>query len=147
MAANRKRSGSVLADRVFPEVIKFMRAAYEREVEDFAFALRAKFARGVLRGVTDAGGDQGFHALRLACRRRFGLDRLSHAEAHALLAASPSSALTCDEWQHPADQAAEAIAFDVLRIARGHGWSAPTPGEWPSAAQLQAGGEQGAGHA
>jgi hypothetical protein len=141
-----KRSGNIVTGRVFPEVLKSLRAAYGREVEDFAFALRARFARGALRGIADS-GDGAFHELRLACRRRFDLDRLNNAEACLLLAASPSCELTMDDWQNPADHAMEAIACDVLRIARARGWSAPMPDEWPSAAELQAGAGQEAGHA
>lgn len=53
-----------------------------------------------------------------------------HEEAHLIRACSPSEPLT-EDGQPNIGQAATAVAYDVLRVARTRGWYAPDASEEP----------------
>lgn len=125
------------------------RAAYFQELEQFAETLKPGFAAGEfysfrddsIPGVSFGGGD-GQYALEEACVRHFGLrvEETIHEDgdasyegdsgtAHAILSASPHADSTGEGAVHPCDHAKEAVAWDVIAIARERGWYTPTPDE------------------
>jgi hypothetical protein len=117
------------------------RAAYLEVLEQLAETLRAGFESGELYAFRDApgrGDDRGRWRVEDACSRYFGLGTNGDWEAAAagtarmLLVASPRADVTGDGGDvHPCDHAGEAVAWDVIVIARERGWYTPTPGEAP----------------
>jgi hypothetical protein len=57
-------------------------------------------------------------------------------QLHLLALCSPSTKRISDAGQTLFGRAAEAVGWDVLRIARERGWYRPARGECPSARQL-----------
>lgn len=133
-----------------PVALGLLRAAYAREVVAFAEQLRPYFERGTLRPYTEEDdslapnarteaaadlrqryGIEGrigipYWRLKNFCRRRFAR---SETDAHLTLAACPSAALVDECIDDAPYRAGDAVARDVLSIARSRGWAPPVPGE------------------
>jgi hypothetical protein len=116
------------------------RAAYLEVLEQLAETLRAGFEAGEFYAFRDApgrGDDRGRWRVEDACSRYFGLGTNGDWEAAAagtarmLLVASPRADVTGDGGDvHPCDHAGEAVAWDLIALARERGWYTPTADEF-----------------
>jgi hypothetical protein len=131
------REAALVAQLLAP--VEQIRSAYEIEVEALAGELREQFEAGQLYGYRDADPDGGIRALGHVCSLRFALEKLGFTQVHLLLVASPSAEMTDDNWNDVRQHVAEAIAYDVLRVAIERGWHKPTKDEVPSAKALRIG--------
>ncbi len=122
------------------------RAAYLEELEDLALALEPRFRAGEFysfRTVGNAWQDaEGQSRIEDAAARHFNLgagedewDRADSGTARMILAASPHADATGDGACYPGDHAREAVAWDLLAIARARGWYTPTKDECPDPAE------------
>ncbi len=122
-----------------------LRRAYFAELEAFATPLRPAFEAGELRASSSPTDDripaheapQG--KLEALAAARFGLETTEwtdeggngwengdDATAHAILAVSPhGESLDTSGDAHPALYAQEAVAWDVIALARSRGWYVP----------------------
>jgi hypothetical protein len=115
------------------------RAAYLEVLEQLAASLRPGFEAGEFYAFRDAqgrGDDRGRWRVEDACSRYFGLgtdgdwEAAAGGTAHMLLVASPRADVTGEGGDvHPCDHAGEAVAWDVIAIARERGWYTPTADE------------------
>jgi hypothetical protein len=104
------------------------RAAYFSDLEQLAETLRPEFEAGRLytwRGSED--DTPAAYELERLCAAHFGFEG-DEARAHLILAASPHAAAT-GEWMRPCNHAKEAVAWDVIEIARERGWYTPPKDE------------------
>lgn len=114
--------------------VQALRAAYLAEVARFAEELRPRFTSGEVRGFLEEDGDSTgpADALRYLCGRHFAMKDMAWEEMHAVLAVSPSAEEVDDAWCEPWHHLREAVAYDVIRIARARGWYAPASDEEPA---------------
>lgn len=122
--------------------VEAIRAAYLQELERFAATLRPRFESGELRGFRNGAGphDDGDMDLKRApvdvltdlCAAHFGLDleadEQGYSNAYLIRLVSPNEYDTEDD-QPICGQAAIAVTYDVLSIARERRWYTPTPDE------------------
>ncbi len=125
----------------FEALVARFRPAYLAELERFAETLRPLFASGALRGATDDDQD-GLEALELLAAAHFGIQ--VHEEknrfleddettAKMILAVSPSGdEAYCDGQEIASFNAAYAVSWDVLAIARARAWYTPPSHECPN---------------
>lgn len=134
-------AGAPLGDALEP-----FREKYRRRLERIAVELRPRFVSGELHGFNDADeradqADRGHQASILRLEQELEERHVqSCADAYLILACSASEELV-DGGRPLTDvqaAAAEAMALDLLRIARRRGWYRPDMSEEPSAAELGA---------
>lgn len=121
-----------------------LRAEYRNRINALAEELEPRFRSGELRGFRDGDGDlfntrEGRHprwALEDECCRRLAA---THAEAYVVLACSPYSIATEDNWNDTRRHAAAAASFDVFKVALDRGSYQPDESmeEAPSAETLR----------
>jgi hypothetical protein len=112
------------------------RAAYLEALDELAATLRPRFEAGELYAFRDDQQDYSGQArIGDACAKHFGLiwsacEDGDTATARMILAASPHAPVAgVGSDVHPCDHATEAVAWDVIAIARERGWYTPPGGE------------------
>lgn len=115
------------------EALVGARILYMAEVERLALKLRPRFLSGELREMTRADGERmleeqaagstwepPFYALEALCAERFG-----GSERLALLSTACASLVPWGPWTEPRWMAGNAVALDVLAVARKLGMLKP----------------------
>jgi hypothetical protein len=114
------------------------RADYLRELEDLAATLRPHFEAGRLHSWRASQDDcPAVRELERRCGNYFGLPDdpdsweagVGNESAWMILAVSPHAASTGDGGAYAVDHAREAVAWDVVAIARERGWYVPAEDE------------------
>lgn len=127
------RRKSIDTGKKLGDALEGVRALYMAEVERFADELRPRFLSGELGEMTDEDGERywkehaagskwmpPFFKLERLCAERFaGSERL------ALLSTSCASTVPWGSWTEPRWMAGNAVAYDVLAVARDGGWLRP----------------------
>src|SRR5512133_60901 len=129
-----------------------LRDAYRAALERFASTLRPAFESGELRGYRDGddenGGRSPFWTVEALAATHFGVELTctpdpsgecellsgDEATAHLILAVSPHAASTGEGAVHVCAHAMQAVAWDVVSLARERGWYVPEGGEYPEPA-------------
>lgn len=111
------------------------RAAYLECLEELAESMRPGFQAGEYYSFRDR-DPEGQRRAEDACGRHFGLGTQDEWEegvgtgtARMILVASPHTEATGYGADYPCDHAREAVAWDVIVIARERGWYVPTEDE------------------
>ncbi len=133
-----------------------LRDAYLAALERFAATLRPAFESGELRGHRDGddedGGRSPFWKVERLAATHFGVELTSAPDpdgecvvlrgdeqtAHLILAVSPNAPSICDGSAHPCEHAMQAVACDVVAIARERRWYVPAENEYPDPASVRA---------
>ena len=129
-----------------------LRDAYRAALERFAATLRPAFEAGELRGYRDGDDEDGrrspFWTVERLAAAHFGIELVCTPDpagecellsgdeptAHLILAVSPHAASTGEAAVHVCAHAMEAVAWDVVSLARERGWYVPEAGEYPEPA-------------
>jgi hypothetical protein len=118
------------------------RFAYLEVLEDLAQALKPRFEAGELYAFRDPDSKpsdySGLKRVEDACSKHFGLgsfesgwDDDNNGTARMILAVSPHTEVTGEGGEvHPCDHAREAVAWDLIALARERGWYTPTADEF-----------------
>ena len=129
--ATRKAAEAGVSSRVRTAALEVLEAAYRKRVEQIAADLVRTLERGKLLGWLDDVGGPGprrgrppLWRLERECRRRL---LHSKADAHLLLALSPSADRAEGKWTDVRYHAGAAAALDVIGVIRERGWDRRPP--------------------
>ena len=128
------------AHQEFGEAIASLRSAYLAEIERLACDLRPYFVAGRLRGLAEGDEDSSLSPMFVLVRIVSARFRLGEEDATpracAILACSPSTDATADDGATTEQWAADAAAWDVIRLARRGGWYVADADEEPTPESL-----------
>lgn len=119
-----------------------LRKEYLERVEDIAERFRRRFVAGELRGWRDGDAGESFERHDQAPLNILEEELLAEvkgsADAYAILLCSPSETLVdgAIALEDANAAAAQALARDVLRVARRRRWYVPARGETPTSREL-----------